>query len=87
MDVAQGVDIREKMDYYQNAYDSAQVNDIKEYTGQTLGNIIDQMSTDCYRRNRNCSHHCCIDHCIIPSDVIIKGYVSDCHHAKCGINF
>ena len=37
--------LREKMDYYQNAYDSAQVNDIKEYTGQTLGNIIDQMST------------------------------------------
>ena len=31
--------------YYQNAYDSAQVNDIKEYTQQTLGNIIDQMST------------------------------------------
>ncbi|WP_255264015.1 ABC transporter permease [Peribacillus butanolivorans] len=45
MDVAQGVDIREKMEYYQNAYDSAQVNDIKEYTRQTLGNIIDQMST------------------------------------------
>ncbi|MBK5498892.1 FtsX-like permease family protein [Peribacillus sp. TH14] len=45
MDVAQGVDIREKMDYYQNAYDSTQVNDIKEYTRQTLGNIIDQMST------------------------------------------
>ena len=32
MDVATGVDKREKMDYYQNAYDSAQVNDIKEYT-------------------------------------------------------
>lgn len=45
MDVAQGVNIREKMDYYQNNYDSAQVNDIKEYTQQTLGNIIDQMST------------------------------------------
>ncbi|MFD4930563.1 ABC transporter permease [Peribacillus butanolivorans] len=45
MDVAQGVDNREKMEYYQNAYDSAQVNDIKEYTRQTLGNIIDQMST------------------------------------------
>ena len=45
MDVAQGVDIQEKMDYYQNTYDSAQVNDIKEYTRQTLGNIIDQMST------------------------------------------
>ena len=45
MDVAQGVDKRMKMDYYQNTYDSAQVNDIKEYTGQTLGNIIDQMST------------------------------------------
>ncbi|MGG3452268.1 ABC transporter permease [Domibacillus aminovorans] len=45
MDVAQGVDIREKMDFYQNTYDSAQVNDIKEYTQQTLGNIIDQMIT------------------------------------------
>lgn len=45
MDVAPGVDIRKKMDYYQNTYDSAQVNDIKEYTQQTLGNIIDQMST------------------------------------------
>lgn len=45
MDVAPGVDIRKKMDYYQNTYDSVQVNDIKEYTQQTLGNIIDQMST------------------------------------------
>lgn len=45
LDVAQGVDKRMKMDYYQNTYDSAQVNDIKEYTGQTLGNIIEQMST------------------------------------------
>ncbi|WP_053362413.1 ABC transporter permease [Bacillus sp. FJAT-27251] len=44
MDLAPDVNIREKMDYYQNAYDSAQVNDIKEYTGQTLGNIINQMS-------------------------------------------
>ena len=40
---ATGVDIGKKMDYYQKAYGSAQVNDIKEYTGQTLGNIIDQM--------------------------------------------
>ena len=45
MDVANGVNIREKMDYYQQNYDSAQVNDMKEYTGQTLGNIIEQMST------------------------------------------
>lgn len=45
MDVDPGVDIRKKIDYYQNTYDSAQVNDIKEYTQQTLGNIIDQMST------------------------------------------
>jgi len=45
IDVAQGVDIRNKMDYYQNSYESAQVNDIKEYTRQTLGNLIDQMST------------------------------------------
>ncbi|MEH7252094.1 ABC transporter permease [Neobacillus niacini] len=43
MDMAQGVDIQAKMNYYQNAFDSAQVNDIKEYTQQTLGNIIDQM--------------------------------------------
>ncbi|MBU3114523.1 ABC transporter permease [Clostridium lacusfryxellense] len=43
MDVATGVDISRKMDYYQNTYDSAQVNDIKEYTRQTLGNIIDQI--------------------------------------------
>lgn len=45
MDVVEGVDKRVKMDHYQNTYDSAQVNDIKEYTGQTLGNIIDQMGT------------------------------------------
>ncbi|SES38333.1 ABC transporter permease [Psychrobacillus sp. OK032] len=45
MDLVQGVDKHMKMEYYQNAYDSAQVNDIKEYTVQTLGNIIDQMST------------------------------------------
>ncbi|MDM5226016.1 ABC transporter permease [Cytobacillus sp. NJ13] len=45
MDAAPGVNIREKMDYYQNAYDSAQVNNIQEYTQQTLGNIIDQMSS------------------------------------------
>ena len=43
MDVAAGVDKQEKMDYYQNAYDAAQVNDLKEFTGQTLGNIIEQM--------------------------------------------
>jgi len=43
MDVATGVDIRNKINYYQNTYDSAQVNDIKEYTRQTLGNLIDQM--------------------------------------------
>lgn len=45
MDLAYGVDKPVKMDYYQNAYDSAQVNDIKEHTVQTLGNIIEQMST------------------------------------------
>ncbi|WP_338452985.1 ABC transporter permease [Niallia oryzisoli] len=45
MNVAQGVDINEKMDYYQKAYGSAQVNDIEEYTQQTLGHLIDQMST------------------------------------------
>lgn len=45
IDLIEGVDIPSKMAYYQNTYDSAQVNDIKEYTQQTLGNIIDQMST------------------------------------------
>lgn len=45
LDVAPDVDISEKMDYYRNTYDSAQVNDIKEYTRQTLGNLIDQMDT------------------------------------------
>ena len=43
MEVAPDVDIRSKMDYYQNNYASAQVNDIKEYTRQTLGNLIDRM--------------------------------------------
>lgn len=43
LDLAEGVNIQEKMDYYQDAYSSAQVNDIEEYTQQTLGNIIDQM--------------------------------------------
>ncbi|MGL5354191.1 MAG: FtsX-like permease family protein, partial [Clostridium sp.] len=44
MDIANGVDIREKMKHYHDSYDSAQVNDIKEYTQQTLGNIISQMA-------------------------------------------
>jgi putative ABC transport system permease protein len=43
IDVAPGVSISEKMNYYQNTYASAQVNDISEYTKQTLGNLIDQM--------------------------------------------
>lgn len=43
MDLAEGVNKRLKMDYYQTAYSSAQVNDIKEYTQQTLGNIIEQL--------------------------------------------
>lgn len=45
IDVVPGININEKMDYYQSTYASAQVNDIKEYTRQTLGNLIDQMST------------------------------------------
>ena len=45
MDVVPGVNIRQKMDHYQNTYDFAKVNDIKDYTGQTLGNMINQMST------------------------------------------
>lgn len=45
IDLIEGIDIPSKMAYYQNMYDSAQVNDIKEYTQQTLGNIINQMST------------------------------------------
>ncbi|CAM5707272.1 hypothetical protein LSPH24S_01712 [Lysinibacillus sphaericus] len=32
--------IPEKMEYYQSQYASAQVNDIKEYTQQTLGSIF-----------------------------------------------
>ena len=44
MDVIPGVDIGNKMEYYQKTFASAQVNDIKEYTRQTLGNLIDQMS-------------------------------------------
>ena len=43
IDVVPGVEIREKMDYYQSSYATAQVNDIREYTRQTLGNLIDQM--------------------------------------------
>ena len=43
IDVATGVDIKSKMDFYQNAYATSQVNDIQEYTRQTLGNLIDQM--------------------------------------------
>ena len=58
----QGVDKQEKMDYYQNAYDAAQVNDLKEYMGQTLGNIIDQMEYRCDRWNRHCVYHCRIDY-------------------------
>lgn len=45
IDLIKGIDIPSKMAYYQNTYDSAQVNDIKEYTQQTLGNIINLMST------------------------------------------
>jgi putative ABC transport system permease protein len=45
LDLADGVDKRAKIDYYQNSYSAAQINDIKEYTQQTLGNIIDQMGT------------------------------------------
>ena len=45
IDVVPGVDIRDKMDYYQSIFNSAQVNDIQEYTKQTLGNLIDQMGS------------------------------------------
>ncbi|HZH61695.1 MAG TPA: ABC transporter permease [Metabacillus sp.] len=45
LNLAPGVDKGEKMDYYKNAYSSAQVNDISEYTQQTLGHIIEQMGT------------------------------------------
>ncbi|WP_147535203.1 ABC transporter permease [Bacillus marasmi] len=44
LDVAPGVDKGEKMDYYRQTYESAQVNDIAEYTQQTLGNLINQMN-------------------------------------------
>lgn len=40
-----GVNIREKLESYQNSYSMAQVNDIQEYTQQTLGTIIEQMGT------------------------------------------
>ena len=81
--MATGVDnIQEKMDYYQNAYDSAQVNDIKEYTEQTLGNIIDQMGIIVIGGMIITVHYCCIDYCLILTDVIIKGYVANCHYAK-----
>jgi putative ABC transport system permease protein len=43
MNVATGVNIQEKMNNYQTTYEFAKVTDIKEYTQQTLGNIIDQM--------------------------------------------
>ncbi|GIN13269.1 ABC transporter permease [Shouchella clausii] len=43
MNVAAGVDIHEKMNNYQATYGFAKVTDIKEYTQQTLGNMIDQM--------------------------------------------
>jgi putative ABC transport system permease protein len=43
IDVKPGVNVGNKMEYYQHKYTSAQANDIKEYTRQTLGNLIDQM--------------------------------------------
>ena len=82
-----GVDKQVKMDYYQNAYDSAQVNDIKEYTGQTLGNIIDQMSTVVIGGIVIAFIIVVLITALFLKDVIIKGYVSDCHHAKYGLNF
>ena len=45
MDLAPGVNKLEKMDDYKNAFSTAQVNDISEYTQQTLGHIIEQMGT------------------------------------------
>ena len=43
IDVVSGIDIEEKVNYYQASYDNAQVNDIKEYTKQTLGSITEQI--------------------------------------------
>ncbi len=43
IDVLPHVDVNEKMEYYESTYPTAQVNDIREYTRQTLGNLIDQM--------------------------------------------
>ncbi|MFJ8235031.1 FtsX-like permease family protein [Ureibacillus sp. NPDC094379] len=43
INVAPGVDVKQVMNHYQNAYTSAQVNDIKDYSRQTLGNLIDQL--------------------------------------------
>ena len=86
MDVAPGVDKQVKMDYYQNAYESAQVNDIQEYTGQTLGNIIEQMRTVVIGGIIIAVNHWCFDHFLIFTNVIIQGYVSDCDYAKHRIN-
>lgn len=43
MNVAAGVNIQEKMNNYQTTYGFAKVTDVRDYTQQTLGNIIDQM--------------------------------------------
>ena len=45
IDVAPGVDIKRKIDDYQNRYDTAQVNDIKEYMEQSLSGMIGNMKT------------------------------------------
>ena len=45
LDLAEGVDKVEKMDHYRNTFDAAQVNDIKDYTQQTLGNMVNQLNT------------------------------------------
>ena len=81
MDVAAGVDEQEKMDYYQNTYDAAQVNDLKEFTGQTLGNIIEQMRIVVIGGIVITFIIVSINYGFIPENVIVKGYVANCHHA------
>ena len=43
LDIALHADVSAKMAHYQSTYASAQVNGIKEYARQTMGNIIRQM--------------------------------------------
>lgn len=45
LDLKEGVDKYEKKNHYQNLFSAAQVNDMKDYTQQTLGNMVDQLTS------------------------------------------